>query len=92
MSTQPAIETAVNQTLTIAAVKERNELKTQRDFYLQELLSISKTYCDCDFTDSEQVEGGFTEGLVYAFLEGAFDARCVSIAQKALSTPTEEGK
>lgn len=49
------------------------DLEKERDAYHSELASISKTYCGCDFDDPQQVQGGFTEGLVYAFLEGSFD-------------------
>lgn len=56
---------------TMGVVAYIDTLKKEMELYRSELLAISETYCGCNFDDPNQVQGGFSEGLVYAFVEGA---------------------
>ncbi len=47
--------------------------KKDQGWMRSELRTIGIVYCGVDVDKEDEVQGGLTEGLIYAFLEGAFD-------------------
>lgn len=70
------LETAIATTQ-----RELARATAERNWMRSELRSIGIVYCEVDVDKPGQVQGGLTEGLIYAFLEGAFQIEGDKIAR-----------